>query len=220
MLIEAIAQSRFVQKAAGLLALTATQLGSLRVGLVEGEGDEMTRAGMRYHMSASGATGIAPVQALPSTAAQWLIYNPAANTVSAFVDRVGMYLVSGTAGAGGTVIICIVPPAFVPTTVPTVSTANVKTMNASPVSQKASALVIASGQTLQNAAVGNWWPVAWMNPAGTVLGQTQMDSGWDVRGKLVIPPGCGLAMCVISPTGTTPLFAPFASWREYASDLE
>lgn len=219
MLIEGIAQ-RFIQRAAGTLASRLTGLGSVAISQVEGEGDEMTRAGLRFHLSAQGATGIAPVQALPSTAAQWLIYNPGSNPVTAFFDRVGMILASGTAGAGASVIACIVPPAFVPSTVPTASAANVKIMNANASSVKGSNLIVASGQTLLNAAVGNWFPVALMNPAGTILGQTLMDSGWDIRGKIAVPPGCGLGLCVISPTGTTPLWTPFASWREYAADIE
>ena len=218
MIIEGLAQ-RFGQKLAGINSLILTAQQSLRVAQTEGEGDEMTRAGLRYHMNAGGATGIAPVQALPSTAAQWLIYNPAANTVSAFVDRLGVLLNSGTAGAGGTLFFCPVPPSFVPTTIPVASAANVKIVNASPASQKASNLVVVSGAVLQNAAVGNWHPIAWMNPANTVLGQTQMIAD-DIRGKIVLPPGCGLGLCVVSPTGTTPLFAPIASWREYAADLE
>lgn len=218
MLIEAQAQ-RFVQKLGGLVTATMSGLGSLRTTLVEGDGDEMSRAGLRYHMSAQGATGIAPVQAIPSTAAQWLIYNPLSNPVTAFLDVIGISLVSGTAGAGGTLHGCIVPPSFAPATIPTASAANVKIMNANPTSAKASSLIVASGQTLQNAAVGNWVPLAFMNPAQTVLGQTQMEHR-DLKGKLVIPPGCGLGLAVISPTGTTPLFAPYASWREYSADME
>lgn len=218
MLIEAIA-GRFTQRVNGLMALMATQLGSLRVAQVEGEGDEASRAGLRFHMSAVGATGIAPVQAIPSTAAQWMIWNPNGNVVSAFLDVVGIELASGTAGAGGTLYGTIVPPAFAPATVPTISQANVKIMNANPVSTRASSLLVVSGQTLLNAVAGNWFPLAFMNPAQTVLGQTQMELR-DLRGKLLIPPGCGLALAVISPTGTTPLFAPYASWREYAADVE
>ena len=89
MIIEALAQ-RFTQRLAGMNALITTGLGSLRVAQTEGEGDEMTRAGLRIHMSATGATGVAPVQAIPSTAAQWLIYNPQGNTTTAFLDVLGM----------------------------------------------------------------------------------------------------------------------------------
>ena len=218
MLIEVQAQ-RFVQKLQGLVTLTATTLGSLRVAQTEGPGDEATRAGLRQYMSAGGATGIAPVQAIPSTAAQWLIYNPLSNPVTAFLDSVGMQLTSGTAGAGATLLACIVPPSFAPATIPTVSAANVKIQNANAVSTKASSLVVAASQTLQNAAAGNWFPIGQMRTTGTLLGQTQI-VGDPFDGKLAIAPGCGLALCVISPTGTTPLFTPYANWREYASDLE
>lgn len=219
MLLELLT-GRFAQRLQGMQGGSGTGLGSLRVAQTESEGDEATRAGLRYHMNASGATGIAPVQSLPSTAAQWLIYNPNGNTVTAFIDVIGMSLATGTAGAGASVLGCIVGPSFVPTTIPTVSAASVKIMNANPVSVKSSLLVVASGVTLLNAAVGNWMNVgAFMNPAGTILGQTQMESR-DHRGKFCIPPGCGFGLAVISPTGTTPLFTPYASWREYASDLE
>lgn len=218
MLMEGLA-SRFTQRASGLWTMGLTGLGSLRVAQTEPEGDEMSRAGMRFHMSAMGATGIAPVQALPSTAAQWLIWNPNGNQVTAFIDVLGMGLPSGTAGAGGTTLACVVGPKFAPATVPTASAGNVTINNANPVSSRTSNLIVVSAQTLVNAVVGNWFPVAWMNPAQTVLGQTQMINT-DVRGKLMIPPGCGLALCNVSPTGTSPLFAPVASWREYASDNE
>ena len=218
MLIEVQAQ-RFVQKLAGLITLTATSLGSLRVSQVEGKSDEATRSGSRFWLSAQGATGIAPVQANPSTAAQWLIYNPLSNVTSAFVDNVSMTLASGTAGAGGSLLACICPPQYIPATVPTVSAANALVKNANPISSKSSNLIVASAQTLQNAAASNWFPIGQMRTTGTVLGQTQI-VGDDLEGRLIIPPGCGLALCVISPTGTTPLWTPVATWREYAADLE
>lgn len=219
MIVEGFAQ-RFIQRATGLVSARLTANQSLAVAQVEGEGDEITRAGLRYHMSGLGAAGVAPVQALPSTAAQWLIYNPISNPVVAFLDRLGVTLLSGTAGAGGAVLACIMPPKFAPNTIPTVSTSGIVVQNANAISAKSSNLIVASGQTLQNAAAGNWFPIAEMNPNGTLLGQTYLDSGWDIRGKLAIPPGCGIALAVISPTGTTPLYVPIASWREYAADVE
>src|ERR1019366_7213405 len=159
MLIQGLA-GRFMQRVAGNLVATLTGNKSLRVAQTEGEGDEMTRAGLRIHMSATGATGVAPVQAIPSTAAQWMIYNPIGNTTTAFLDVVGMVDLSGTMGSGLCVYACICPPAFLPSTVPTISAANVKLMNANPASQKQSNLIVVSAQTLQNAAVGNWAPIA------------------------------------------------------------
>ncbi len=218
MLIEAIA-SRLNQKL-GNMATAALRLtpglGSLAVAMAEGEGDEASRAGIRFHLLATLATGIAPVQALPTTAAQWLLYNPLNSGVNMYFDRLGAWLLSGTAGAGGTVLAGLCGAAQVPTTIPNgLSACTVS--NANPGSVRGSALKIASGATL--AANPGWQPIAWMNPAGTVLGQTQMVND-DVRGKFILSPGAGLALVVISPTGTTPLFIPVASYREYAADTE
>jgi len=217
MLIEAIA-GRFT-RVQGLVAQTLTNLGSLRVAQVEADGDEATRAGQRFTLSAHGATGIAPVQALPTTAAQWMIWNPNGNVVSAFFDVLGVELASGTAGAGGVVHWVAVGPSFAPSTVPTISTANVLIKNANPVSAHGSKLICVSAQTLQNTVSSDWAPLAPMNPTGTILGQTIFEQR-DLKGKLVIPPGCGIGLAVISPTGTSPLYTPYGIWREYPADME
>ena len=223
MIIEAFAQ-RFIQRVAGMQALVSTGLGSLRIAQTEGEGDEMSRAGLRLHMSAVGATGVAPVQAIPTTAAQWMIYNPQGNTTTAFLDVLGMVDLSGTMGSGLVVYACICPPTFTPTTVPVVSAANVKIMNANPVSQKGSNLIVCSAQTLQNAAVGNWFPLAFGVSKDGVVAVPAVGMGpaeqRDIRGKIIIPPGCALALANLAPTGTSPTYAPYASWREYVADIE
>lgn len=218
MLAEGIAQ-RFIQKVTGAMALTLTQMGSLRVAQLEGAEDEATRAGLRFFCSAQGGTGVAPTQANPSTAAQWLLYNPAAGNTSAFIDTVVMQLASGTAGAGGSVLALPCSPQFIPATVPVASIANGLIFNANPISNKSSRLILQQSQTLQNAAASNWFPIGQMRTTGTVLGQTQIVCD-EIKGRLIIPPGCGLALAVISPTGTTPLWTPVISWREYVADLE
>lgn len=218
MIFEAIA-GRFQQKQSGIASASMTPNGSLRIAQVEGPDDEGTRAGARIHASGLGATGIAPVQALMTTAAQWMLWNPNGNTMTAFLDVAGIQLNSGTAGAGGAFYLCPVAPANAPATVPTVGASGTVLQNANPVSNKTSKLILVASQTLLNTTAGNWLLTGFMNPAGTVLGQTQMENR-DIRGKIAIPPGCGLGVAVISPTGTTPLFSPFFSWREYATDLE
>jgi len=219
MLAEGLA-SRFVQRASGALVASITSLMSMRVAQSEGDGDEHTRAGFRFIGNAVGATGIAPVQTIPSTAAHWLLWNPLGNINSLLIDEIAVTDVSGTAGAGGAFYGCLVGPSQGPTTIVTASAANVFVMNCNPVSAKASRALIASGQTLVNTAAGNWFPIGQMNPNGTLLAQTVMFQLPDVRGKYIVPPGCGLAIATISPTGTTPLFAPTFKWREYAVDLE
>ena len=81
---------RFLQRVVGPIVASFTGNQALRVAQTDGEGDDMTRAGLRFHMSCTGATGQAPVQAIPSTTAQWFIYNPIGNPVTAFLDVVGM----------------------------------------------------------------------------------------------------------------------------------
>lgn len=221
MLIEAIVTK--IQKQLGNATTIALGLtpghGSLRIAQTEGEGDEATRAGIRFRFSAAAATGIAPVQALPTTAAQWLLWNPANNPSTIFIDEIGVALISGTGGANGALWAAIVMAALAPATVSTASVAGVKVKNSSPGSTNGSGLVIVSGATLQNATAADWFPLAEEAIANTVLGQTMLMNR-DVRGKIAIAPGSGLALVVISPTGTTPLFAPVGTHREYATVLE
>ena len=224
MLAEVVAQSRFIQKIAGIVGLTGTQLGSLRVAQVEGSGDEMTRAGLRYHLSAFGATGIASVVSVPSTAASWLLYNPLSNPVTALLDRVAVVSNTGTGGApGGALYMAIVPPKFMPSTIPTASAANVEVQNANAVSAKQSSLVLAASQTLQNIAAGNWFPVpnaVSYSTTAQILDGGLLDSGMQLNGAFAVPPGCGIALATIMAVANAPLWAPVLSWREYTSDVE
>jgi hypothetical protein len=193
-----------------------TFLGSLAVSQTEGERDEGRRGGLAYNLATSAATGIAPVQALPTTAAHWLLYMPPGNTF-AFVDWIGMYLVSGVAGAGGTIIAAQCGTANVPTTSPT-NAANIVYTNGNGQSSRAGKLICASSQTLVG-TTGYWHPIAFMNPSDTLLLQARMEQR-DIRGGYCIAPGCGLALVTISPTGTSPLFAPYAGIREYATSAD
>ncbi|MGO9838134.1 MAG: hypothetical protein ACLP1X_28465 [Polyangiaceae bacterium] len=209
---------RFTQSTVGQSTISGTRNQSLRVAQCESPGDDITRAGNRFKLASIAATGIAPVQAVPTTAAQWGLYNGAANTTTAFLDRIGMMLNSGTAGAGGVLLAALCPPANVPATFPVASDAAIQISNASSISAKSSKLIVASAKTLV-LTTNFWFPIAAMNPVGTVLGQTIFDSG-KLDGTISIPPGCALGLAVVSPTGTTPLFAPWGEWHEYAADNE
>jgi len=197
-----------------------TFLESLAVAQVEAPGDEASRGGLRFRGSAQAATGIAPVQALPTTAAQWFFYNPQSNRVTAWVDTLGCELTGGTAGAGITSLyFTMAGPANVPTTVQNASKSGVVIQNANPISSKgASALSLNSGVTL--AGTNTWFPIAEGAGASTpVVGQAACVTR-NIDGKIMIPPGCGLGLAIIAPSGTSPLYAPFIEWREYLADLE
>jgi len=207
---------RWAQGQAGqLLSVRFTQNGSLAVADIEGEGDEATVAGLRTGFGPqNGVTGIAPVQALPTTAAQWLLYNPASNTATAFIDEIGVLLVSGTAGAGIILLGKKVYGKYLPSAPPTASAANMGFDNRG-ASAKVSPLVVASGQTLATAVP--FWDVLAETPSTNTAVLSVDCVNRDVRGKIALPPGQGLALAVCSPAGTTPLYAPFGSYREYQS---
>jgi hypothetical protein len=200
----------------GQVQVRMTEFGSLAVDQVKEAGDEMTRAGVRYHLIGTGAagSGIAPVQTIPTTAAAWTIFNPATSGVTAYFDRLGMGNYSGTAGAGAALYIAILPAANTPATAIAANDANVFIVNGAASSKQTSKLFCASGKTLLLTVAGSWSPIARLNPADTILNQAIIDTGFTLNGRISIGPGCGLAMTVVSPTGTVPLFAPFGSWRE------
>src|SRR6266568_2189225 len=78
-----------------------THAESLAVGQVEPSGWEMTRAGRRFSIAYNGTapTGQAPVQALPTTLAGWVIWN-ADPAKSYGFEMLGETYFSGTAVAG------------------------------------------------------------------------------------------------------------------------
>jgi hypothetical protein len=212
---------KFGQAVQAITALRATFNESLAVGQVEGEGDEMTRAGLRYSFGfLSTVTGIAPVAALPTTAAQWLLWNPAANPNTIFLDVLGVALVSGTGAAtpaiwvGGRKVFSSGSLSTIATP-PTTSATGMVTTNAGVQPASASQLIIASAQTIvagspiESAAEYNNNAVA--SPA--VL--TSIAINRDLKGKLSLPPGTGYALTVFATSGTANLYAPFGSYREY-----
>lgn len=219
MLFEGIA-SRFIQRAAGTVAARFTSNQSLAMAQVEPDGNEMTRAGLRFHFGPlAGVTGIAPVQALPTTAAQWLMWNPSSSPVTQFIDELGVILVSGIAGAGGVLHVAKVYGGSAPTPANTPAAMNAGiAIDGRGNANKRSQLVIASAQTLA-AGPACLFPVAkWDTVNTAILSLTAHNP--DVRGKIAIPPGTGLALYVTSPAGTTPLFAPFGTFHELGVDLE
>lgn len=219
-MISELIAGRFMPKMLGQLAQRATSLGSAAYSQVEQEGLELTRAGRRFEIGvASGVTGIAPVAALPTTAAQWLLYNTDANK-SVVLDWLGVLLVSGTAAAGQVLLAGSVAQGSLPATVPSANVTGVKPIPSNSGANKSpSSLVIVSGQTLAAAPFNGWRSIASNGSANTAVLSVAAENR-DLRGKLIIPPKEGLALVVLSGAGTTPLFAPQGSWTEIELDLE
>lgn len=192
---------------------------SIAVAQVEPANFEMTRAGRRFWLGTSaGVTGIGPVQAIPTTTAQWVIYN-ADPTATYFFEEVGMNLTSGTPGLGGSFWAALYQtPASVG--------ANAAGMTVVSMSNggRQSKAIIKSNITITQPAAPIWFP---MDQSTDAITAAAFSTGYgmtfarrDLGGALAIQPGQGLALGVMGPTGTTPLWCPFARWVEQETDME
>jgi hypothetical protein len=208
---------RFIGLRGGKAQIDAriTHQESLAVGGVEPPGFEMTRAGRRFFLSFNGTvpTGIAPVQAFPTTAAQWALSN---NDSSAtyFFKALGALLFSGTSGLGGELLACIFQ-----TPAQQGFAAGLAAQNASN-SSRASKVSVKSGVTITVPALPNWFPVAEQIAGVAQLGPSSSISNRQLEGRIALPPGFSLGLAVLAPAGTTPLYLPIAEWIEQETDLE
>jgi len=199
--------------------LRMTNFESLASAQVEPSGFELNRAGLRYMLGNSAAiTGIAPVQALPTTAAQWVLWN-ADGTYTYYFEELGVYLTSGTPGVGGMLLACILQaPAQ---TGNSVAGASVSRTSRPVASGGGSAMIVKSSVTITTPAAPTWYPIA-SNPSPnvTAFASSTFLEHRNIQGRISVPPGYGLGLAVVAPAGTTPLFAPFGKWCELDSDNE
>jgi hypothetical protein len=191
-----------------------TQLGSVAVSVTEPEGQDLTRAGSRFCIGrVSAVTGIAPVQAQATTAAQWALFNTSL-TKTMFFDMLGMLLDSGVGGATG----ISVHAAFftLPAQTGFASGLAAQNLNGGTTS---SAMAIKSAVTVTTPAAPAWFPVAKESSAVTpgILGTAV--ANWEIRGRLALPPNTGLGLITYGAAGTSPLYGPIAQWTELASNL-
>ena len=81
--------------------------------------------------------------------------------------------------------------------------------------------MIKSGVTVTAPAAPNWYPVASNSGANvTAFASSTYLEHRNLQGRIAVPPQQGLALAVVAPAGTSPLFAPFATWFETEADLE
>ena len=190
---------------------------SVAVAQVEPPGFEMTRAGRRFHLGYNGTapTGIAPVQAFPTTAAQWVLWNPdLAKTYH--VESVGAIVLSGTTGLGGQILAAV----FQSPAQTGAQVAGLGVMSASN-SNTTSRAIIKASVTITTPAVPVWAPVAEQVGAAAVVGPASCIMN-RATGKtlLAIPPGFGLGLAILAPAGVTPLYLPIVEWIEQEADME
>lgn len=218
MIFEGIARRFTAMKALGkgLVDARFTGVESIAVAQVEPAGFEMTRAGRRFYLGNSAAiTGIAPVQALPTTTSQWAIWNDSPSQTYIF-EEVGMYLTSGTPGVAGILLATIFRT-------PSQTGANVAgaTVTSASGTDSTSRAIVKTAVTITTPAAPVWYPIASNFSANvTAFASSTFLEHRNLQGRIAVPPGYGLGLNVVSPAGTTPLFAPFASWVEIEADME
>jgi hypothetical protein len=192
-----------------------TGLLSLAVAQVEDEFTEMTRAGRRFN-GIFGTVGIQSVQAVPTTAAAWALFNADKNR-SYVIDSITAFFLSGTAGIGGTLVGIVSP---ITSTIPAAAaTATVGNCSASGLVSKAA---LAVNYTLPTPSGMIQWgilPGFQGQTTGVAPGLGGAYSA-DVRGRLIVPPGDVLGLSLITVAGTTPLFIMGVAWHEVELDLE
>lgn len=205
--------------AKGPLDLRMTHCESVAVGQVEPANFEMSRAGRRFQLGISAAvTGIAPVQALPTTAAQWAIWNADPNQCLLLEELIEV-LLSGTPGLGGSLWACLFnAPAQVGN-----SSAGLSVVSCSS-GTRTSKAIVKSGVTITDPAAPAWFQLDESRQSITAAAfSTGYANGFgrkDLAGAIVVPPAKGLGLAVMAPTGTTPLYGPLARWVEQETDAE
>ena len=186
---------------------------SLAVGQVEAERQELTRAG-RYFTGMGKAAGTAPVQAMPTTTAMDFLWNQDPNR-SLIIDSIDYMLLSGTMVVGATVVAIVSP---ITGTLPTLASGSlIANTSAGGLTSKA---MFAAAYTIPTpAGTAQWGIVSQTSNPGGAAGVGGMIS-CVVDGSLIVPPGRGLGLSVISGTGTSPLFVANVAWHESELDLE
>ena len=202
-----------------LRELRLTKPGSLAVAQVEMPHVEMARAKKRYIGGTNIiANGIAPVTAIPTTAATLALYNSAGDGgVSLVIDHLHFFLGSGTPTAGATLLV-------------TVSSAKPTAVTAQATGHLVQPVKGGQGTTGTGSSAAIWTAALTIaaNSAWVALGSTfqlaaanvgQGDRPFKLGGGIIVPPEHALGIAILSGTGTSPLYSVSAIWDEVVLDL-
>lgn len=191
--------------------------GSLKVNQTLPPKFAMAAAGRLYVASAGTHAGIAPVQAVPTTAAAWALYNGNATGIgglSLLVYEANFWVVSGTTGVGAS-FFTGVSPTVQASAVAAVALSIVKSSSGSP---RATAATLGVNVTLAGTP-------AWMCRGGLpqLAAASQLGLSLPVNvkfeGGCLIPAGFAMGLTVLSPAGTTPLYGVSVEYAEVESYL-
>lgn len=209
---------RFGKFGDGARSLRGTAFESLAVAQIEPPNVEMSRAARRFFIGNSAAvTGIAPATALVTTAAQWVLWNNS-DRYTMWMEELGMYLTSGTPGVGGVLWGALISaPAQTGSSVAGVTVSGA----ASVFGVDSAELIVKTGVTVTTPAAPNWFHLAEnSSPNVTAFAASTFLSNRTLAGAIGIAPNRGLALAVVAPAGTSPLFAPFGRFVMMDTDNE
>ena len=189
----------------GLMGLSQDDLRALHVSQAGLKYAELARAGRMFGATFGTGTELAPRTAVPTTGADWILYNPPTSGRDLYVVQAAIHSVSGTMGLGLGMVGAV---ATAPTTAPTDYASSVKS-DTFGAGYSGKAIFAATG-TLPSTP-------AWI----TLQGRAQTASV-DVGSALIalldgmfrVPPGCVFALDAIAPTGTAAKFGGSFVWSE------
>lgn len=210
MIAEAFANLISGGKQAGTVPGRTTELGSIAFASVEPLDFDVTRWGHRF--SGIGiAAGLAPVAAVPTTTATHVLYNP--GTLPIGIDELGYMLISGTPAAGASLLGIVSP---ITATLPVLATGSLISSRSG--SARLTKAYWGSAYTLPALAGGSQW----FHVGASDGGVSALGSGknFDEKGRIIIPPNFVLGLAILAGAGTTPLFAPTATFMDANVTLE
>jgi len=161
-----------------------------------------------YGATSATGTGIAPVTAVPTTAAAWFLFNDEPDGGrDYYIDRIGCWGLSGTPGLGMSLLACV----------------TLKRQAIGPATYASSIMTSLSGGPLDTKAVFDQATTitggtpAWINVASrSQVSAAEVGEGLvaEVDGAFMVKPGHGLGMTVLSLAGSTPLYGVSVVWVE------
>lgn len=203
-----------ISRKTGEQDLNFNEFGHQRVDAYLPDYTQMAKQRRIFGASTGAGTAIAPVTAIPTTAAAWALFNPEEPGGPSYaILQVGCYSVSGTLGLGMS-LLGTVAQAPVTGTKPAAYASSVMANLTG--SKKLPAAILAQAVTLVDTAA--WVVLASRDQVSAV----SVGSGLvaDVKGMLIVPPQHVAGFTILAPVGTTALFGVSIVAAELDLDIE
>lgn len=170
---------------------------------------ELSRLGFGY--SVMCPTAVAATAAFPTTTANLEIWNNLTSGVNLVVDRLSVWEKVATAIVRTTNLCAQVTVTKAIPTLTAMSIGSLSGRQPSPYTSSVGTRVVTGAETT---VVANGW-TAWGDPAawGTAAATPGQAYDAQVKGRLIVPPGCSLCVTLVGPTATG-TYQVGASWYE------